>query len=283
MSPRDRNLPSSPAALERQIDQTRAELAVTLDALERQLAARRLVEKGFAMLTDTFGGYDGMTRMIRTNPVPVALIGIGAAWLIASNTKIVDRIAEDERVEAVRRRAADLAGDVGNRASAMASNVAGRVGQWTGSGDRPLGETGNPLIDQQSRDNGWVHQMTDMAEEALRSARDTGGAMLNRASGLAGERAGRVADQLSDAFVRNPLMIGAVGIMAGALIAALLPASRIEDEWLGDKRDELWQKAQQAGEQAMEQLRNTAARAADAASHAAATAVEREMDKPSQG
>ena len=127
------------------------------------------------------------------------------------------------------------------------------------------------------RPDGWVHQMTDMAEDALRTARESGGAMLNRASGVAGERAGRVADQLSDAFERNPLMIGAVGIMAGALIAALLPASRVEDEWLGGTRDELWQKAQQAGEQAMAQLRDTAARAADAA----AQTVEREMDKPS--
>ena len=283
MSDPSRDRPQSPADIERQLDVTRAELALTFNALERQLAARHLVQKGFAMFTDSLGGYDGLNRMIRANPVPIALIGIGAAWLIASNTRVVERIAEDERVEAVRRRATELAGNVGSRAGELAANVADRVGLGGQSADRPLGETGNLLVDEfgRRRPDGWVHQMTDMAEDALRTARDSGGAMLDRASGFAGERAGRVADQLSDAFARNPLMIGAVGIMAGALIAALLPASRVEDEWLGGTRDELWQKAQQAGEEAMAQLRDTAARAADAAADAATQTVEREMDKPS--
>jgi len=40
----------SPPQIEHGIDQTRAELALTLDALERKLGARHLVEKGFDML-----------------------------------------------------------------------------------------------------------------------------------------------------------------------------------------------------------------------------------------
>src|SRR5438067_5510716 len=139
----DRDSQPSPADIERQIDTTRAELALTLNALERELAPRHLVDKGFAMITDTFGGYDGLSRMLRANPVPIALIGIGAAWLIASNTRVVERIAEDERVEAVRRRATELAGNVGSRAGELAANVADRVGLGGQSADRPLGETGN--------------------------------------------------------------------------------------------------------------------------------------------
>src|SRR5436190_11176217 len=96
------------------------------------------------MLKDTVGGYDGLHRsldMIRSNPLPFALIGIGAVWLIASNTTIgvqlaraarIDRIARDERLETVRRRAAELvsgvASDIGTRAGELASDVAGRVG-----------------------------------------------------------------------------------------------------------------------------------------------------------
>lgn len=275
----------SPADVERQIDSTRAELALTLDALERKLNARHLVEKGFDMFRDTFGGTDGMNRgldLIRSNPIPVALIGFGTAWLVASNTQMLDRLAESERVQDARRKMTDMASDLGNRAGELASDVAGRVGLGGGSDQRPLGHTGNPMVDQDSRSDGWMHQVTDMAQGALRSARDSGGAMLNRAGGYAGDGASRVADQLGDTLQRHPLVIGAVGVMAGALLATLLPMTRTENEWFGDTRDDLWNKAQEAGQEAATRVREAATRAVDAAADAASETVSRELDKPSQ-
>jgi hypothetical protein len=279
----------SPAEIERDVDHTRVEIALTLDALERRLSARHLVEKGFDMLKETLGDNDAMNRsldLIRANPIPVALMGIGAAWLIASNTNVVDRLARDRRIESARRRVVDMASNVGARAGELVSDVAGRVGIGSSgsSGDVPLGHTGNTMVDDTGRadSDGWVHQVADIAQGALRSARDSGEAMLSRAGVYAGDGAGRVADQVSDAFQRHPLVIGSIGVMAGALIAALLPATRVEDELLGDTRDSLWHKTQKAGEQALTQARDAATRAVDAASGAAADTVKNELDKSSQ-
>jgi hypothetical protein len=279
----------SPAEIEREIDQTRVELALTLDALERRLRARHLVEKGFDMLKETFGNNDAWNRsldIVRANPVPVALIGLGAAWLIANQTNVVNRVANDERVEAARRRVADAASNVTARAGELASDVASRVGIGgsSSSGDQPLGRTGNPMVDNTGRagSDGWVHQVSDMAQGALRSARDSGEAMLNRAGLYANDGASRIADQMGDTFQRHPLVIGAIGIMAGALIAAMLPPSQVEDEWFGDTRDALWNRAQEAGEQAFSQVREAASRAAEAATDAATETVKSEMDKSSQ-
>jgi len=275
-----RPMRSSPAEAEREIERVRAELALTLDALEHKLAARHLVEKGFDMLRDNLTGYDALNRgldVIRANPVPVALIGIGAAWLIAANTNLVDRLTPDERVAAARQKIAGLAGDIGARAGELASDLTGRIGLGRGSGassDQPLGHTGNPMVDEAGgRPDGWLHQMTDMTQGALRSARDTGGAMLNRAGSVAGDGASRITDQLADTFERNPLMVGAIGIMAGALLATLLPMTRAEDRLLRD--DELQRKV---GEQAVAEMREAAARTLDAA----ATAVKGGADRPSQ-
>jgi len=183
------------------------------------------------MFKDNFGGHDGLNRsleVVRANPLPFALIGIGTAWLIASNTNVVARVAQNERVEAVRRRAANLvaggASDIGARAGEVASEVAAAVASGEGShpaADRPLGHTGNPMVDaaRPSGSNGWVHHVAGMAEDALRSARDSGGAMLNRAGSYAGDGASRIADQLSGAFERHPLAIGTVTIIAGAALA----------------------------------------------------------------
>ena len=273
------------ADVERDIARTRGELALTLAALERRLAARYLADEGLKMLKDNLGDDYGVNRgleFVRNNPIPVARIGLGAAWLIASQTEAVDRIARDERIRAAGRRVGDLASDLGNRAGEMASSAAQRIGM-TGNGlgngvDRPLGHTGNPMIDQpgSGMGSGWMHQVTDRAQGVVRSARDSGGAMLDRA----GESAGRVADQIGDMFERHPLLIGALGMLAGGLLAALLPSTRVEDEWFGPSRDQLWNRAEKAGEETVTRVRDVAMRAADAAADAAAQTVQKETDKP---
>jgi hypothetical protein len=238
------------------------------------------------MFKDTLGEDYGLHRgleMVRTNPIPVALIGIGTAWLIANNTNAVDRIARDERIQAARRRVTDMASDIGNRAGELATSAAQRIGiSGNGAGnslDRPLGHTGNPMIDQPGAgmsSEGWVHQMSDQAQGVIQSAYDSSSAMLNRAS----ESAGRIADQVADTFERHPLLVGAIGLMAGALIAALLPATRAEDEWFGPTRDQLWNQAEEAGQETVSRVRDVALRAADAAADAAAETIKTEADKP---
>ena len=271
---------------ERDIARTRGELTLTLAALERKLAARYLIDEGLNMFKDTLGEDYGLHRgleIVRNNPVPIALIGIGAAWLVATNTNAVDRIARDERVQTARRRVTDLASDIGNRAGEMATSAAQRIGiVGNGAGndaDRPLGHTGNPMIDQPGAgmsSDGWVHEVSDRAQGMLQSVRDSSGAVLDRAS----ESAGRIADQVTDTFERHPLLIGAIGLMAGALIAALLPPSRTEDEWFGPARDQLWNKAEEAGQETVTRVRDVAMRAADAAADAAAETIKTETDKP---
>jgi len=194
------------ADVERDIARTRGELALTLAALERKLAARYLAEEGLKMLKDNLGDDYGVKRgleFVRNNPIPVAMIGLGAAWLIASQTEAVDRIARDERIQAARRRVGDLATDLGNRAGEMASSAAQRIGM-TGNGmgngaDRPLGHTGNAMIDQSGSGmgSGWMHQVTDRAQDVVRSARDAG---VNLAAVLGG----------------NPAWVGFTGATGGS-------------------------------------------------------------------
>jgi ElaB/YqjD/DUF883 family membrane-anchored ribosome-binding protein len=268
--------------VEREIARTRGELTLTLAALERKLAARYLIDEGLNMFKDTLGEDYGLHRgleIVRNNPVPIALIGIGAAWLLATNTNAVDRIARDERIQTARRRVTDLASDIGNRAGEMATSAAQRIGIAGNGADRPLGHTGNPMIDQPgagTSSDGWVHEVSDRAQGVLQSARDSSSAMLDRAS----ESAGRVADQVGDMVQRHPLLVGALGMLAGGLIAAMLPASRVEDEWFGPARDQLWNRAEEAGQETVERVRDVALRAADAAADAAAETIQKETDRP---
>jgi len=218
---------------------------------------------------------------VRANPIPAALIGLGVAWLISNSTGMTDRVtgtASDmgrrvsdtaSRITDTASRITDTASDMGRRAGELATGAAQRVG-LAGSGDRALGHIGNPMVDDNGENSGgWVHQMSDQASGALRSARDTSGAVLNRVGSYAG------ADGVSDMFERNPLIIGAIGVMTGALIAALLPMSQVENELLGESRDEFWNRAEDLGEEAVQRVREAATEAAARAVDAVTgTAVE---------
>ena len=64
------------------------------------------------MIADSLKG-SGVGEVLQANRVPLTLIGIGIAWLVAANTGLAERVANDERVQSARRRIGELAGDIG--------------------------------------------------------------------------------------------------------------------------------------------------------------------------
>jgi hypothetical protein len=198
----------------------------------------------------------GVGEVIQANRVPLTLIGIGIAWLVASNTGLADRVVNDERVRAARRRIEEFAGDIG-------------IGGGSNDGsDRPiLGPDGEPLTRTDSgRDDGWVHQAAGAARGAISTVRDAGSAVLDRA-GAAGDLANRASSQVTEKLSTDPWLIGVAGLVAGAIFAAILPPTRIEQDYIGEARDGLWNKANELGHEAAEAVRELADSATRTTTH----------------
>jgi hypothetical protein len=215
----------SAAEIEDEIRRTRAELALTLDALAYRLAPHQLLGRGIDMITDSISknGVVGINvpEVIRANRLPLALIGAGAAWLLVRNLA-----APDETAPA---------------AAASSEPRAGRSEAWvhqaTGAARgalRSVRDTGGEMLER-------VGHYADYAGQAKEQARYVGGS-------------------LRSVFERNPLLIGLVGAISGAALALLLPATKREQEWLGKTREELWNKAEKIGHQAAERVRDLADR-----------------------
>ena len=68
-----------------------------------------------------------------------------------------------------------------------------------------------------------------------------------------------------DTLHEQPLVLGALGLAAGAAIGAALPTTDKEDEWLGDSRDRLKERAKEAGWEQVEKARAAAGAAYSAA------------------
>src|SRR5580704_4119360 len=202
--------------------------------------------KGIEMFIDSRKG-GGLGEVIQANSVPLTLIGIGIAWLLASNTGLADRVVNDERVQAARRRIGELAGDIGIGGSSS-----------EGSGGQILGPDGEPLTRTDAeRGNGWVHQAAGAARGAITSVRDASSAVLDRA-GAATDLASRASSQVTEKLSTDPWLIGVAGLVAGAIFAAILPPTRIEQDYIGEARDGLWNKANELGHEAAERVRDLA-------------------------
>lgn len=273
----------SPEEIEEDINETRTQLGDTLDELERRLAPRHLLEKGVDMLKETMSGNSGrIGETLRGSPVPLALIGLGVGWMLLSGTGKTRKLGE-------------LGGDLGERVSGTVRGVGQRAGEFAGQvKDRVLGAApsypaqapGEPMAgyayarqkpDQiiGSQSSSAAARASATASVAARRARDTA-RRVQEAGGAAAERAGAYAqytgDQLASARERmatlideHPLAVGALGFLAGAVVALMLPRSRAEERWVAPVGEQLREHAEHLGREAIDRAQTVAERAADAA------------------
>jgi hypothetical protein len=214
------------------------------------------------MMTDSWKD-GGVGEALQANRVPLALIGIGVAWLVAANTGMTERLAQSEPVQTTRRRVGELADGIGIGGSSATEDTAGPAAPIFGPDGQPLTRTGDT-----GRGSGWVHQAAGAAKGAISSVREAGSAVLDRASkytdyagdyaGQAGDLATRAGNQVAEKLQRDPWLIGVAGLVAGVLVGAMLPPTRVEQEYIGEARDGLRNKATELGHEAAERVRELA-------------------------
>jgi hypothetical protein len=191
----------------------------------------------------------GIGDALQTKWIPLSLIGVGIAWLLAGNTGLREHTTDDQRVQTGGSEFSGFAG--GLDVASDGTQTMGGVGQI-------LGPDGKPLTDTDSgRGEGWVHQAAGAARGALSSVREAGSAVLDRA-GAASALANRASGQVTEKLTADPWLIGVVGFVGGALLAAILPPTTIEQDYIGEAYDSLRHKANELGHEAAERVRELA-------------------------
>ena len=224
----ERSYDKRPDEIEDEIARTRADMDVTLDAIQRKLSPGELVDQAMSYVKQNGGGemMAGVGNLVRDNPIPVALIGAGLAWLLYSASRPDHEIDESHE-----------------------------VGPQAGLGQGAYGTAYASADDVDSRSNGGA---------AARAADALGGAYGAVAS--RGRRLGDYArggwehtrDGYGSLAAERPLMLGAIGFAAGAALGLLIPATRSENEMLGDYRDQLFEQAQVAGREQVQKAQSVA-------------------------
>lgn len=281
-----------PSRIEQELAVTRARLGNHLDELTRRLSPGQLLDEGLAYLRNGQGAVfvRNLGEDLRDNPLPVALSAIGLAWLaVASSTSsgrtsravvpydqaqswraasdhlaerarragdAVSRAAEDtedsfrERVAEARARVLGLQQDAAETASAFAD----RVQEAMNTAQLRARESFERMR-QGAAD--WRDGMTARGQQA--------GQAVSQAAQRSREFAARAGSGIGETIGDNPLLLGALGLAAGALIGAALPRSSQEEAMMRPATD--W--AANAARDAVGEVMERGTRAAEAAAKAA--------------
>ncbi len=197
------------------------------------------------------GFFDSLLAAARENPLSAALIGGGALWLLVG----------DEKLKGAERSAATVASDVvdsgANNLRAAASSL-----------QRTAAPPTAPEFDHEARDaGGMVHAAAGAVSDATDNVRDRfdeGVAYAREQFAKMGNplptahTLAKAQSSLGDIMERQPLIIGAVGLVIGAAIAGAFRTSQIEDDYIGGVSDQVKDDLSRRGSAASKALREAA-------------------------
>ena len=275
--------PPETEAIRARIEETRKGMGETIDAIQERLSIANISEqvsetvsnaietakdtaydatigKAVNVMKNVGDGISGSDafRTVRSNPLPFALIGVGAGLLAYQKfSKRGSMYGKGQR-------------------QLMASRD-----DRTSAGGPYAGSRGLVSRTYDDISNRAEHAVENVSEKA-NAAYDKVSSGLSTAYGGANDIAHRAYDRLGDFGERahekydeyieqNPLAVGAVAMAVGAAVGFALPSTRPEGRLMGGARDNLIQRAQDAAGHAIERAKQATAEAGKTISDEART------------
>ena len=188
----------------------------------------------------------------RKNPVSAALIGMGILWLFTGN-RPVERASNFVRTGLDR--IPDAAGDAFDATRSTLRSGSDAIGERVASVKDVVRDGAAGALDNAAR---YSQEYADAASEYVSSV-----------PGASAEIFDTVRSNVSDVFRTQPLALGAIGLAIGAGIAAALPATELEADYLGETSDTVKAKASEFAEETADRVTKVAGNVLEAAAQEA--------------
>ncbi|MEO8072387.1 MAG: DUF3618 domain-containing protein [Acidobacteriota bacterium] len=273
-----------PDQIRANIEETRAEMSETIDAIQERLSFSNISEQVKSEVSDFVGEtiqtakntvYDAViekvgfimnyadkrineisdTEIVKTarrNPLTLGLIGLGIGVLFFSFNKKNKKSKRshyrydadyDERdygrgVSSKDKKSPFLA------AQSKVSDAAGKVGDTVSSAAGAVSDTVSSAAGAVS------DTVSDVANKTYQQVGNLGS--------KAQDFAGTAQDSYEHYMEENPLAVGAVALALGAAVGLAIPSTKIENQYMGEARNNLLQKAEVTARDAVEKVQQVA-------------------------
>jgi len=265
-------------AIRSEIEQTREEMAETIEAIQDKLRPSTIVANAtervktatterVRAMADTAGdaaqnvmnrtreGAGGFVDLIRDNPYPTALIGVGAAWLIMNGRSSGRRSSSYSWSRDGER---SYGSDYGRSYGDFQSSYGGSQSSSYGGSQSAYGGSQSSYGGGSTEAGGTMDELKSQARQYAGQTTDT----IRRTSR-------RAQNQLQRMLQDNPLLVGAGALMLGAAFGLAVPETERENELMGEMRDSVVERAQQMAGDAASKVQETAKQVADTAGNVA--------------
>jgi ElaB/YqjD/DUF883 family membrane-anchored ribosome-binding protein len=249
--------------IQSEIQHTREEMAETVEALQEKLRPSNVIADATERVkhattskvrsmaetaSDTAQGMMRQTRYrasdvvegARQNPIPALMIGAGVAWLLMDKSKNRSQSSWYQ----------------GSRGSSGYSSAAFRSGEYYPDETEPAysdvdyGTTGS-------------RSQTYMRNDASASVADRARSAAQGQYEAVRRTTYQAQNQLQRVLRDNPLLVGAAAVVIGAAVGAALPETERENELMGETRDSVVNRAQDAARNAASAVQEVAKDAAN--------------------
>ncbi len=203
--------------IEHDLQRERAELASSLEALQERISIEGITRQITEQIS-RHGGDIGRSAMnsVKANPLPLALTGIGLAWMMMNDVQ-------------------------GKHASSTANGSAATKDTGLRSDGQSMGhraaETADDLRDR-------MRQGTEELSEAARARVVEARERAYRARLEVERRTGNAGRQMVELFNDQPIVAGALALALGAALGTTIPRTKAEDQALGETSDRLFEDAE---------------------------------------
>ena len=217
-------------------------------------AISRVSDRAQAVASSTVNAGRRAGDVVRDNPIPAAMVAVGAGWLVWEAVRSPRRLEPvPERIEGP---------------------------GWPPTRSRY--ERGRERAKEKALD------VRDRAANAYSSASESVRSTALSAKGRAGELYDRGRNQANQAYVRsqdaydtNPIAFGAVALLAGIGLGMMLPHTEREDRLMGERRQKVFDRARTVASEAKDVAIESAKEGAKVARDRAREEARKNPDLPS--
>jgi hypothetical protein len=279
----------NPDEIESDIERTRADFSSTIDAIENKLRPSQLVDQAvdYALQTTPGAFSANLVHSVRDNPMPVALIGVGIAWLMATGRHSDGRAPRSRqqrvvhhtvyypdgevayyegppRIDHVQRRGGGGSSDsTMHRAQSKISETGHNLKDKASDVGHRIGETASSVSER-------TQQMGQRARNRLHESSENVQSQLSEIGHQSQEQYYRARNRFGQLLDEQPLVVGALGIAIGAALGTTLPSTRRENELMGSTRDNLVGRVKETAQEQADNVAQSAQRVAEVAKQEAA-------------
>ena len=239
----------SSADVEREVEATRGQIDRTVEALKEKMQPKELFDEATRMMGGTSNKVlTTVVEQAKENPIPIALIGAGIAWLALSQNKrkpSYDPYTGQGYYETYE--GYDESGGLKGKIKSKARDAV----QAAKSG----------LTTAKDKVSGAVEGARTHTSEGMDTAKTRASGLTAQAQARADALRRQAQQRYHDTLDTEPLILGAIGIAVGMAIGASIPASRTENRYVGPVRDKLVGRGRDLAKTGLQEARTVAERA----------------------